>query len=400
MEGKYKRVYNKEKGSTKGQWHMQELTNVLQSNLIGVFLMIITLFSLRKNRRSGIIADRLFFLLALFVLVVCDMEILATAFNRQTFTGASELNRFFNAVLFAVNPIPAFLWGTYAHCKIYDDEKKLKRASKFLVIPLVIVVVLSFANLFTDVFFSITADNVYMREKGFFLSTCLSVFYIVYVIIIAVWNRKNIEKNLFFPLLSFMVLPVVGLTLQILFMGMYMLWVSVAISVIIVFNHVQNDYAITDWLTGLYNRKYLDTYLQQMYNRKPSSMLVGLMIDVDRFKSINDSFGHLTGDNALRDTAKILKRGAGKKAKVSRYAGDEFVIVLAVENEAEISRIIQRIEKTASEFNQTSGKPYKLEFSIGYAIFKIIEGQTPDDFLYQMDQSMYWKKNAKKARKL
>ena len=121
-----------------------------------------------------------------------------------------------------------------------------------------------------------------------------------------------------------------------------MLWVCVSISVIIVFNHVQNDYSITDWLTGLYNRRHLDGYLEQMCQRKRSNLLVGIMLDIDNFKSINDNFGHLVGDDALKSAATLLKN-ARHRSYVARFAGDEFIIILEVQSSDDIQYVIKKL---------------------------------------------------------
>ena len=131
---------------------MYELFSIVQVNLIGILLMAITLISLVKNFRSGIVADRLFFLLSLSVMFVCFFEIMGYVFDGRSFYGAIALNRFFNSILFAVNPFPAFLWALYAHCKVYRDEASLFRAAKVLSLPLLTFVLLSILNLFTDVF--------------------------------------------------------------------------------------------------------------------------------------------------------------------------------------------------------------------------------------------------------
>lgn len=372
---------------------MQELMSVLQANLIGIVLMIITLFSLIKNLRSGILADKLFFMLVLSIMVVCLMEILGTVFNHQTFPGAKELNLIFNALLFAVNPIPAFLWALFATCKVYKNEKRLVQIGRFLLIPLVIVVGLSIANLFTDIFFSISDENVYSRANFFFVATMLSALYIIYVVVIVLVKRKDMGKQLFIPMLCFMIPPVFGLVIQFLFYGVYMLWVCVSISVIIIFNHVQNDASITDWLTGLYNRRHLDSYLQQMCRRNRDKLLVGYMIDIDDFKAINDTYGHLTGDRALKDTAAVLKEVAGSRTYLARYAGDEFVVIMEASDETTVKHTLEKFHRSIAEFNLTAKNPYQLSFSIGYSIYKGSIEENEDEFMSRMDSAMYLAKS-------
>lgn len=375
---------------------MQQFIPVLQANTIGILLMLITLFSLTKSLRSRVLADKLFFWLAFSVMVVCFMEILSTLFEGQTFAGASMLNRTLNAILFAVNPIPAFLWAAFANCKIYDGADNLKKNYKRMLVPLIIVLIASFANLFTDVFFSISEDNFYVRTEYFIVATLLSVLYMLYVLIVVIANYRSADREMYVPLLSFMILPIIGLTLQSCFQGLYMLWVSVSISIIIIYNYVQNDASITDWLTGLYNRKHLDNYLRQTCKRKRDNLLVGLLMDIDCFKTINDTYGHLVGDAALKETAAILKRSVDNKAYISRYAGDEFVVIVELADEEEIKKTTDKIHREIDRFNKMKKTPYQLSLSIGVAVFDSENEQSTDDFLGNMDKEMYLVKKAKR----
>ena len=88
--------------------------------------------------------------------------------------------------------------------------------------------------------------------------------------------------------------------------------------------------AVTDGLTGLYNRKKLDEILADQFarfrrHRRPFALL---MLDLDNFKSINDSYGHVAGDEVLKEVAAMLKQSVRTVDYVARYGGEEFVVVL------------------------------------------------------------------------
>jgi two-component system cell cycle response regulator len=110
--------------------------------------------------------------------------------------------------------------------------------------------------------------------------------------------------------------------------------------------------AVTDGLTGLHNRRYLDSHLETLFKRavgrdRPLSLMIA---DLDRFKSINDAYGHDGGDDVLREFAKRLRRNVRGIDLACRYGGEEFVVVMpdtdgqAAEMVAE--RIRAEIERT------------------------------------------------------
>ena len=88
--------------------------------------------------------------------------------------------------------------------------------------------------------------------------------------------------------------------------------------------------ALTDSLTGLYNRRYLEVHLQKLLhkNQQSNKPLAILMVDIDNFKSVNDTYGHAVGDQILKVFAERLKDGLRSFDLVARMGGEEFVVIL------------------------------------------------------------------------
>ncbi|HAA84672.1 MAG TPA: hypothetical protein DCE01_07825 [Thermodesulfobacterium commune] len=127
--------------------------------------------------------------------------------------------------------------------------------------------------------------------------------------------------------------------------------------------------AIKDELTGLYNRYYLKDYLVKLIEklkRNKNNKLFLIFIDLDNFKLINDTYGHNKGDNVLKEVAEILTANFRKYDIISRYGGDEFIVLLESNEDPtkRINALRQNIEEIFKEFN--------LSFSYGISIF-------PDD---------------------
>ena len=130
--------------------------------------------------------------------------------------------------------------------------------------------------------------------------------------------------------------------------------------------------AATDSLTGIYNHRSLQEILAKEVDRsvRSDSPLAILMMDVDRFKLFNDTYGHHAGDNVLRQVAEVLDRVFGTAGIIGRYGGDEFMVILpGTDREGAVSRVDRFLEDLSQERVRTgSGDDIPLEISIGVAV--------------------------------
>jgi two-component system, cell cycle response regulator len=128
---------------------------------------------------------------------------------------------------------------------------------------------------------------------------------------------------------------------------------------------------ITDFLTGWHNRRYLHDRLKEELARaqRHSAGLACLMIDIDRFKSINDGYGHLAGDNALKEVAHRVEMQIRSMDTAARFGGDELAILLPEASSAEAVTLAERIREViaATPFPLTAQVQRSLSVSIGVA---------------------------------
>ena len=123
-----------------------------------------------------------------------------------------------------------------------------------------------------------------------------------------------------------MVAPLIGGVIQIIFQDVPVLSVGIVISFLLAYINIIESLIFLNPLTGISNRKkLLQRLLYRLQNIKPDEKLYFLFIDVDKFKRINDSYGHVEGDRVLTDIALLLTRHTtGTDSCVGRYGGDEF----------------------------------------------------------------------------
>ena len=154
--------------------------------------------------------------------------------------------------------------------------------------------------------------------------------------------------------------------------------------------------ANTDKLTGLYNRRYLQEILGQLFresNLKDNELSL-MMIDVDFFKSINDTYGHLTGDLVLKRVAKVIKDNLYAYDTLVRYGGEEFLIMLTdtdIKTAQEVAdKLRQAIESLTWEFTT---EPISITASFGISSSKTVDSDDPEELLRMADRALYVAKN-------
>ena len=124
------------------------------------------------------------------------------------------------------------------------------------------------------------------------------------------------------------------------------------------------EQTMIDPLSGLGNRRGLDAYADELRDQPPSEIAV-LVIDLDRFKEVNDSFGHAVGDQLIGETGAMLQRLCGQHDSLFRYGGDEFVVVIDVGDRHDRGRDLA--EQIRSEFSTTEWVAQGITCSVGLA---------------------------------
>jgi len=158
--------------------------------------------------------------------------------------------------------------------------------------------------------------------------------------------------------------------------------------------------SLIDDLTGLYNRRGFADLGEQYLKlaRRSSRGITMVFLDLDRFKTINDSLGHHIGDRALMKVADILRATFRRSDIIGRLGGDEFA-VLALEASGESSDLlVERLRDRFREFNESGREPYRLSVSIGMARHDGDMRVRLEDLLSEADNAMYSdKRNKRKA---
>jgi len=153
-----------------------------------------------------------------------------------------------------------------------------------------------------------------------------------------------------------------------------------------------------DTLTGCYSRGYGLALLEEQIktaNRKKTPILL-LYLDVDKFKEINDTYGHKEGDIVLKEVVQLFKSTLRDVDITCRIGGDEFLLIFPESSLNDAPLIRERISKNLEKLNQKLAKPYKIDFSIGLSVYNPSNPQPVEKLIHLADQGMYEDKSKKK----
>ena len=153
--------------------------------------------------------------------------------------------------------------------------------------------------------------------------------------------------------------------------------------------------AFTDSLTELGNRNAYETDLLQLSEHLPDMSSLGMVLfDLNNLKMINDSLGHLAGDQLIRSFAFLLRESMPDTAKLYRYGGDEFAVFLPQTDRGVLERALQELEDRKEAYNATNAT--RLSFAAGHAFFKKGTDNTLSDVIKRADSRLYARKRAMK----
>ncbi|MCM1565376.1 MAG: diguanylate cyclase [Dehalobacter sp.] len=341
--------------------------------------------------------NRVFLTVSLIIIVQLFFETATCIINKRPEQWLIPISVFLHICLFTVAPVLTYYWYYFIKYLVVSDESTVKKSNFILLIPVIISVLLTLLSPVYNFSFYIDSSNVYHRGPLFNINAAITYFYIIIGFILIAKNRRKIVKQEFVPLCIFSVLPIIGGVVQTLFYGTLLMWSGTAFSLVIVYIFLQQRMVHLDALTGVWNRGSFDHYITQRLKQKDNDKFGIIYFDIDGLKNINDSYGHVEGDLAIKTSIEIIKKVIRKNDIIVRMGGDEFIIILDCESNADLEKTIDRIKTSFSQYNNSSGKRYKLGCSFGADIFNS-DYSSMEQFLRHVDNLMYEDKRVSGGR--
>lgn len=364
------------------------------------FVILLAMFintrkSMGLRNKSTDLFSRLTFLMLISTLV----EIVTFALDGRPGSWMYAAGYISNTLLFALAPVTLYLWVDYIENLFVTDlvACRYRVALRGALVAVLLLMVL--ANFYTGILFRLEEGNVYVRGPWFVIQVILNVLIAGQAYLTLLLNRRRLNRVMLWSLALFPLLPVAGVVIQTLFYGTTATLSFKTIALLLIYINVQRAMIFIDPLTGLENRRSIDLLVKAMGDNRRDVLYAGMMLDIDNLKVINDLYGHSAGDLAIKRTAELIRGSLRKTDFVARYAGDEFLVVMEVEDRMALLKAVERIQEAFAVYNETSGDAWKLEVSMGYDTFVYKTPEEVEQALMEIDLKMYEEKNRRKTEK-
>lgn len=374
----------------------------IETNIIAILVALILLYQGRravsKNETSQIILNLMMVLLILLGI----SDIAAYCFRGKSYIGVEVSN----ILYFSVMAIGAYAWCGFIGVKL-NYITSLDKFFLFSGIPVFLLCFSFLLNPWTEFIFSVDEELYYHRGPGVLITWIVEWGYMLAALSLnlwAIWHEKRKNKKSEYQGYLIFALPIAAAAVcQMLFYGITTIQIGFMGGCLLAFVNQQYYLVQRDELTGLNNRNSFVEYRDSFINRVRPLTLSIYMMDADHFKMINDSYGHLKGDQALKDISEVLKTSAEAitetHIRLYRYAGDEFVIVapeIAYNGVDVIKQLISENLLEMNTYNQKKGEKYHLSLSVGCASGLCSNEKEFDNLFRQADEEMYRVKKRKR----
>lgn len=362
-----------------------------------LFTIITTVFMILyyyKNYSFESFSSKLFYFILFSLLSNTLINITLCLTNGWSHPYANTFNYALTWLMIALYYIPILTCFMYFDYKIHRKRALVWKNLKRYMIAEYAIILLLLINMELPIIFNINSENFFIRGPLYILVPIV-IYGSALCYAYKLWRQRNhAESRIIRTICYFYSLPVIASIIQFFNFGVSIFWPSMILVSFIAFMILERDDLMKDSLTRLFSRRYLiNTLEKKLKDRQPFSVI---LIDMDEFKIINDTYGHAVGDQALIIMSSIIKSNLKHWDLPARFGGDEFVILLNDPNPYVGEIVIGRLNYAIREYNDKNLMPFALSISVGHHFIDAPINLHYKDIIEQVDKKMYHHKKSKK----
>lgn len=265
---------------------------------------------------------------------------------------------------------------------------KIRKLEKVIIESILIAhVVFEFVSLFEGFVFYIDENNIYCHAQYYYVYLLICLISICYLFVVGYNFSKRYQNQDGYILLLILLFLTSGIICQTINSNVRIDWITIAMASTFLFIYHNGLMQYVDGLTQLLNQKTFLTYTANL--RSPATIIV---FDIDKFKSINDIYGHQFGNKCLIEAAKIIKACYQKYGTCYRIGGDEFAVIL--NSYDRVDEINYMFAGAIEEYRKEVDTRFPT-ISVGYSVFNP-EYDIITEIIEKADKIMYTKKQEKR----
>ena len=334
--------------------------------------------ALNRNRKKP-------FLIGIILTIIIILSETGTIFADSGSLDLRNINIFSNVLGFALTPmIPIVI------TLIFD--RRILTTHRLILVPTGINIIAAVLSPLFGFIFHVDANNEYVRGDYFYIFIAVYIINFLFLVVSTLDMSKKYNYPMMLKLVALSLFTIIGTSIQLVVPSAYSSWHSVTLALFLYFLLMSEFDSSFDTLTGLYNRATFDKAIKEIVKPKGLSVII---LDINDFKNVNDTYGHDYGDRVIKIVASVIRESFSKHYKCYRYGGDEFSIISSETDPEKIEIQLRVMTKALAEMRENGNLLPTVSY--GYSIFNGEEVLDFHKILKEADEQMY---HFKKAHKL
>ena len=272
-------------------------------------------------------------------------------------------------------PIMVYFWLQYAEVSFENHAARTKKFKLLTAIPVIVMLIIYITSIWTGAVGRVDESGAVVMGPAIGITGLVDHIYgmavVIHAVILLFKDKDGFKKRTYFTHILFIVICTIGGITDAIISNTPVMPLAIMLSMNVLFINLQESKIFNDALTGLNNRRLADRFISDAIKEcSEDKPLCVFMMDIDKFKSANDSFGHIMGDKVLIATANALKEAANDYSHsfLARWGGDEFIVALQNADEKTIESFKKNMNDELDIINAGRSLPFDINMSIGQEI--------------------------------